>query len=117
MPNYHKVAQGECLATIAADYGFTDYHAIYDHPKNVIFKKKRSNPDILFPGDCLYIPDKQGKQDNRNTTARHCYQVASATKVIRLVVEDLTNKPMANVPYRLTHEQGMLTGNTDGRGF
>jgi hypothetical protein len=37
----HVVKQGESLASIAKKYGFTDWWAIYNHPSNADFKRKR----------------------------------------------------------------------------
>lgn len=54
----HNVRSGETLATIAQKYGQTDWKAIYDHPSNVAFKKKRPNPNTIFAGDVIFIPDK-----------------------------------------------------------
>ena len=61
MPTY-TVVQGDCLASIAASHRFADWRTIYDHPKNAQFKKKRSNPNIIQPGDELFIPEKEAKQ-------------------------------------------------------
>ena len=33
------------------------WRAIYDHPWNAAFRRRRRNPDLIHPGDILYIPD------------------------------------------------------------
>src|SRR4249920_494288 len=57
MSTTHTVLQGECLSSIAHDFGFGDWHVIYDHPQNASFKTKRPNPNLIYPGDELFIPD------------------------------------------------------------
>src|ERR1051325_8947818 len=54
----HVVKKGESLSTIARQYGHSDWKAIYDHPANAGFKKKRPNPNVIHPGDVVVIPDK-----------------------------------------------------------
>jgi hypothetical protein len=43
---------------IAGKYGFKDWKAIYDHPSNADFRRRRPNPHLILPGDRIAIPDK-----------------------------------------------------------
>jgi LysM domain len=64
MPSNYKVRQGDHLSDIATALGFSSYETIWNHPKNAKLKQKRVNPNVLFPGDTLFIPDKvQGEYD------------------------------------------------------
>jgi len=58
---HHTVVQGEHLSSIAKKYGFSSYKTIWDHGQNADLKKKRQNPNVIFPGDRLFIPDKVEK--------------------------------------------------------
>ena len=58
MATTHIVKRGENLPMIAKKYGFHDWKTIYDHPNNREFRKKRPNPNLILPGDQLFIPDK-----------------------------------------------------------
>jgi len=60
MPRRHVVKQGECLSSIARKYGFLSWRTIYDAPDNSDFRKKRPNPNVIYPGDKLAIPDPPG---------------------------------------------------------
>src|SRR5438128_2580008 len=102
MATYHKVQQGECLSSIAKTYGFTNYRAIYDHPKNALLKKKRPDPNVLLPGDCLFIPEKQDKQEARGTDRQHHFEVRRPTVLLRLVLRDEEDRPYADASYVLT---------------
>src|SRR5207249_2378508 len=87
MATYHKVEQGEYIAKIASQYGFTKWQPIWDHPKNAQLKKQRQNPDVLYPDDLLFIPDKADKQESRGTTQVHQFQIPSQTVMVRVVLE------------------------------
>ena len=60
MPSVHKVQQGEYLASISVLYGIAA-QAIWNDPDNANLKQKRQNPNVLFPGDKITIPDKEIK--------------------------------------------------------
>jgi hypothetical protein len=67
MSTNHVIEQGEHLSHLAAQYGFRDYLTIWDHPNNAALKDKRQNPNVLFPGDSVFIPDKEKKSVSRPT--------------------------------------------------
>ena len=54
----HIVRAGENLTAIARKYGYSDWKTIYDHARNADFRKKRPNPNVIMPGDEIYVPDK-----------------------------------------------------------
>lgn len=95
MPEYYTVEQGDHLSKIAKDNGFTDYTIIWDHPNNADLKKQRQNPNILFPGDQVFIPDIEQKQESGATDKRHTFTVDRKTLKLRLVLEDAYEKPIA----------------------
>jgi Putative peptidoglycan binding domain len=117
MSDIHTVEQGEYLASIAKDYGFSDWHTIYDHPDNAELKKMRPNPDILLPGDELFIPDKQLKQESCATEKKHRFQVKVPKAFLKVVLKDGSGRPIKNQPYTL--RVGWLTrkGTTDATGL
>jgi len=55
----HRAVQGESVPSIAAFYGFADWHAVWEARENESLRKKRSNPMILYPGDEVSIPDRE----------------------------------------------------------
>ena len=117
MAEYHKVVQGEYLAKIAAQYGFADFHTIWDHPKNAALKQKRISPNVLFPNDALFIPDKQDKQEARGTTQSHKFQIKPAGVELRLRLDTLYEEPIRSTHCLLSVEsqKSQLTTDGDGR--
>jgi N-acetylmuramoyl-L-alanine amidase len=112
----HTVAQGECLASIAHRYGFADFHAIYDHPENAAFKRRRPNPDVIRPGDRITIPDKDVKQVPIATGAEHAFVVKRQRRKLHLVFQDDAGTPFADMPYRLSAPGFERRGTTPGDG-
>jgi hypothetical protein len=58
MSKPYTIRAGDTLTHIAAREGFPSWRDIYHHPDNLAFRVKRPNPDRIFPGDVLIIPDK-----------------------------------------------------------
>jgi hypothetical protein len=51
------VRSGDNLSAIARRFGLKSFRDIYDHPDNAAFRIKRPNPNLIFPGDVVMIPD------------------------------------------------------------
>jgi len=85
MPN-HTVAQGECLSSIAAQAGFT-VDTLWNLPQNAQLKQLRKDPNVLYPNDVVFIPDKRLKEIPSATEKRHPFvKKGSAAKLkIRLL--------------------------------
>jgi hypothetical protein len=113
---YHTVAQGEYLSGIAKHYGFSSYKAIWDHTENASLKKKRQNPNVIFPGDRLFIPEKREKQETRATGKTHRFVLKAEKLKLRLVLEDLYEKPIGNAQCELRVENEVFRLVTDGKG-
>jgi len=117
MSKTYTVKQGDHLFGIAEDNGFHDYHILLDHPQNAGLKKLRQNPNILFPGDQVFIPDPQLGEESRPTDKKHSFQVNNQKLLLRLVLEDLYEKPIAGAPCDLVVEGNMQKLTTSGRGL
>lgn len=74
MTKFHTVNQGESVAIIAKKYGFPSWGALYNHADNSDFKTLRPNPDIIFPGDKIFIPEAQESRFNVKANQRHTFR-------------------------------------------
>jgi len=54
----YEVKSGDWLAKIARDHG-TTVGAIWNHRDNAAHRAKRGSPDVLYPGDVLYLPARR----------------------------------------------------------
>lgn len=116
MPSYHDVEQGEYLSKIAARYGFSDYRTIWNHGENAALKAKRKNPNVLYPGDRLYIPDKEVRGESRSTDQTHKFKVNRNKLKLGLVLEDQYEHPIASAPCELHLDGQVYKLTTDGKG-
>jgi hypothetical protein len=115
MPTQHAVQQGDCFSNIAEQYGIP-WKTIWNHPDNAELKAKRKDPNVLFPGDMVSVPDKNLKEESRPVDARHKFKKkGEPTHVkIRLLLDD---EPRAGVRYQLVVDGTTSKGSTDGGGY
>lgn len=113
----YRVVQGDCLATIARKYGFADWRTIYNHPQNTDFRSRRTNPNIIFPGDQIYVPDLDSGEQDAATDQRHTYVISSPLTTIRIRVQDEKGVPFAGMEYRLQIDGETRTGKIGGDGL
>jgi hypothetical protein len=57
MSTEYTVQFGDTLVLIPKRHGFASWREVYYHDDNFRFRLKRPNPDKIFPGDVLMIPD------------------------------------------------------------
>jgi hypothetical protein len=88
MPTQYTVVQGDCLSSIAAANGFRDWHTIYDDPANEDFRKLRPDPNVIYAGDVLAIPDKAQKTLAATTGQAATFTVKSPQTSLRLRFDD-----------------------------
>jgi len=112
----HIVEQGEYLSLIARKYGFSDFRTIWDHPENSKLKQKRENPNVLFPGDQLFIPARESKEESGSTDQKHKFETKQGKLTLRLLLEDAYLKPIADAKCELVVEGQLFKLVTDGEG-
>ncbi len=117
MSTHHIVHQGDHLSGIAKQYGFSDYRTIWLHPQNAALREERHNPNVIFPGDRVFIPDKDEKQELRPTDQRHRFQVEKPKLQLHLVLEDQYERPLAKVRCALHVDGETRQLTTDRRGL
>lgn len=114
MPKY-TVSSGDSITSIAHENGFLS-KTIWDHPENAGLKAKRKDPNILFPGDEVFIPDKDLKWETRPTNAKHVFQVKGEPNKFKLRLMKL-GQPRANEAYVLEIDGKLYNGSTDSNGM
>ncbi len=117
MTRPHEVLPGECLASLAHQYGFGDWRTIWSHADNAELRKKRAEPNALLPGDVVAIPDKEPKSEACSTGRRTAFRVRRARAWLRLFLRDDDGLPLADKKYWLVVGHAGFEGRTDGRGL
>jgi len=111
----HVVKDGDCVASLAAQYGFADGKAIWDHPDNASLKKMRADPNLLHPGDQVTIPDRKPKALSLATGKKHKIVVKRPMRLLRIKFLDADGEPLKG-PYKLTAGALVREGELDGEG-
>ena len=93
MPEKYIVQQGECLSSIAFEKGFL-WETIWNHSENQRLKSERKDPNVLQPGDELFIPDKDLKKFSKPTEAEHVFRRKGTPAKFRLrILEQVVEEP------------------------
>lgn len=116
MPMY-VVKDGDCLASIAKDAGFADWHTIYDDPQNADFRKLRPDPNIITPGDQLFIPDKQTKTDSKGTDTKNTYKLNAKKTTLQIRLKDEKGVALSGKKYKLAIGSDVTEDTTGGDGL
>ena len=83
MATEHIVEQGDCFSSIAKEYGFLE-ETLWNHPANAALKEKRTNPNVLLPGDIITIPDRVSGEERTSTERKHVYKNKSGKVELQL---------------------------------
>jgi hypothetical protein len=111
----HIVKQGDCLSSIAARYGFT-WQTLWNDAANADLKKRRKDPNILFVGDVVVVPDSKVRKESCASGSLHEFVCKATAEPIRIRFLDELDKPIANAKYELVVDGKTRTGNTNGDG-
>jgi hypothetical protein len=71
MATLHRVRAGECISSIAVDHGFFPA-TIWEHENNAALRELR-DPNVLHPGDEVFIPDRELREQQGQTDTRHSF--------------------------------------------
>jgi hypothetical protein len=112
----HTIAEGDCIVSLAEANGLL-WQSIWDHPSNAELKAKREDPNILLPGDILFIPEKRIKEQQKGTDQTHKFVRLGTPAKVRLRLLDFERKPRKNVRYVATVDDNRTEGTSDADGM
>ena len=121
----YTVKQGDCISSIAFAYNLFP-KTIWDHADNAELRKLRKDPNALFPGDSLIIPEKQLKEEQCQSEQKHRFRRKGVPERLRiqfLTGDEEDDAPRKAIPYTLdiTTKSGRPVprkeGKTDTDGF
>ena len=122
------------MSSIAYKHGLF-WDTIWSHPKNSSLKTLRKEPNILFPGDKVFIPDIQNKNESAATEQRHTFRRNGLPEHLRIRVinEELTVESIdteqqdalnattftakSGIPYQVEIDGALTEGITDSDGY
>jgi N-acetylmuramoyl-L-alanine amidase len=113
----HRVRQGECLASIAREYGFEDPSEIYQYAKNADLRRVRPNPNILYPGDTVVIPAHELKTFMLQTGMRHRITVQVPKRLLRIKLQGPDGDLLAGKAFEIVAGKKTVKGNVTSDGL
>lgn len=114
---YHTVEQGDDLPSIAREHGFSDYRTLWDAPENAELKQARPNPGVLFPGDRVFVPDRDHHGTSIAVGQHHRFVLRGKQPRLRLVLRGPDGKPLASTAVTLTVDGQARPLTSDGSGL
>lgn len=115
MPDYN-VNQGDCLLSIAADAGVS-WKTIWYHPNNAELRQRRNDPNVLLPGDVVFVPDKVPRVETRATDQKHKFVKKGQLAKVRLRLLDYRRQPRQSAHYSASVDGAIQSGTTDAGGY
>jgi hypothetical protein len=100
------------MMSLAHQFGF-DADAVWNDPKNATLQQLRTNPNILYPTDVLYIPDQTAPPTMNSLTPGTTNTFVSTAPQMTILVS-LPAYPSAS--YSVDVNDTQTTGATDGSG-
>lgn len=112
----YVVRQGDHLVGLAARFGF-DAEEVWQHADNEELREARPNPQVLSPGDILFIPEAEAEPLPLEVHTTNRYAAPQSRIRLGISLRGAGNEPLANEPYRLEGIPRPVSGTTDGEGF
>jgi len=110
----YVVRQGDCLSSIAKCHGFFS-KTLWDHPENRELRDARKDPNVLLPGDRVFIPELRPRIESCVTEKRHVFVRKGTHCPFRMTIMDY-DRPRAGEPYRLNVDGVWHEGTLDDQG-
>jgi len=112
---YHTVKQGEWLSAIAQKYGF-DGDTLWHLDENKQLKQARNSPHVLHPGDKIFIPERDQKNESINADSRWKFKVKGKRIPLKLQLEAPDGSPLREKQFKLTTKLSDYEGTTSANG-
>lgn len=109
----YVIRQGDYLEKLAHRMGF-DAETVWDDPANAEMKRRR-DPNLLYPGEVLYVPEATRDPVPITSRAVNDYVAVVPKTTVRLVFED-ADGPLAHEPYVVEGVGPFAEQTTDGDG-
>jgi N-acetylmuramoyl-L-alanine amidase len=113
----YTVNQGDCLSSIAYHYGLASWEVIYDDPNNADFRALRPDPNLIYPGDQVYIPDIKPRSESVPTDQQHVFVASFPPTYLNVRIKDQDDQPVTGAQYEMKLDAITLTGATDDDGW
>jgi N-acetylmuramoyl-L-alanine amidase len=113
------VQAGDTLLSIAQAEGIFDWQRIWNHPQNQSLRRARTNPQVLYQGDQVYVPDKKEffKQVQVAVDQVHTFRTKKPACHFSVFLKNERGQPYAGNNYRLKLGDKTYQGTTGSDGL
>lgn len=109
------VGPGDTISSLAKENGHF-WKTIWDHGENAGLRSKRKDPNVLSPGDEVFVPDIEIKEEARATNQRHKFKLKGEECKLKMTLL-MMGEPRANEAYVLNIDGKLIRGTTGGDGL
>jgi N-acetylmuramoyl-L-alanine amidase len=107
----YTVQPGDCLSSLASKFGLSSWKTIHDHPQNADLRSNRHNPNVLFPGETVFIPaGSKTKQETAVVDKRHRFQIERLPTFISLRLRNIVSGDLPPADYTFTVGSASASG-------
>lgn len=79
----YEVQPGDCIESIAFNHGLF-WETIWNHPNNQPLRAARDSPNVLLPGDKVFVPEIRTKEEPGATEQLHRFRRCGVPGILRL---------------------------------
>ncbi len=97
--SYHTMKEDDCLLKIADERGVW-WESIWNHANNAELKQQREQPNVLLPGDKVFIPEKNEGEEALPCDQKHRFRLKGTPALARFRLLE-GGEPRKNVSYIL----------------
>lgn len=97
----YTVMQGDCIESIAFAHGH-HWETLWNHPGNRELVAGRGNPNILLPGDSVFVPGIVPRSQAITTGQVHPFRVKGVPFSLNIQLLDEEGRPRENQEYTLS---------------
>jgi hypothetical protein len=108
------LGQGDSCTNVAHAAGHI-VDKVWNDGQNAALRALRKDPNVLFPGDKLFVPPIETKEIDCAVDQQHTFQLTGEPAKFRTQLFML-DEPRKNEPYTLVVEGKVYQGTTDGDG-
>ena len=107
--------QGDCISSIAFQYGFHP-DTVWNDPHNDALRELRKDPNVLLEGDEVYVPDHRPREMSVESGKSHRFKRRAVPEVFRVRLLDRAGEPRQGLEYTFEVGGAVREGKTDGEG-
>ena len=93
------------------------WQTLWDDLNNAELKNKRKDPNVLLPGDVVFIPTKRLKEKSGQTEQRHRFRLKGVPSKLKIQLLDEEDEARGNVEYVIDIDGQLYRGLTNADGW